>query len=68
VENQDNQWVEYLKTDKQVPRAVKAKEIIDVHKELKAKYPGVPIPNADRIVKTVSTKQQGAIKQEGKAY
>lgn len=58
---QDNQWQHFLETGETVPKAVKAKEIIDMDKQLRAKYPGVPIPSADRIVGTISVKQQRGV-------
>lgn len=64
MDDQKNQWVEYLKSGKEVPKAVKPKEIIDIHQKLVAKYPGVPLPNPNRIIRTVSHKQQSAIKGE----
>ena len=66
MNNQDNEWQAFLETGKEVPKAIKPKEIIDFQKALKAKYPKVPMPNANRIVKMVSAKQQRAItRQEG---
>jgi hypothetical protein len=59
---QDNQWLDYLETGRDVPRAVKPKQIIDVEKQLKAKYPGVPMPTPGRIIRPViSPKQERAI-------
>jgi len=62
--NKSNQFVEFLETGKDIGNAVKAKEIIDVRKALRAKYPNVPIPSADRIVRKISIKQQRGIKRE----
>ena len=61
MENQDNQWQAFLETGKQPAKAVNSKQIVDVHQKLKAKYPGTPIPNPNRIIRTVSPKQQNAV-------
>ena len=63
IMDQDNQWQAFLETGKDVPKAVTPRESRDVHKELKAKYPGVPMP---KPVRAISTTQQRAIThQEG---
>lgn len=63
--NNDSEWQAFLDTGKQVIKAVNSKEIIDVHQKLKSKYPGTPMPNPNRIIKTVSSKQQRAIREQG---
>ena len=62
--NKDNQFVDFLEQGKDVPRAVKPKEIIDVRAALKAKYPGTLMPDPNRIIRTVSSKQQRGIRKE----
>jgi len=62
--NKGNQFVDFLEQGKDVPKAVKSKEIVDIRKELKSKYPGVPMPDPNRIIRTVSSKQQRGIKRE----
>lgn len=59
--NQDNQWQAFLETGRQPVKAIKPKEIIDVHKQLKAKYSNIPMPTPGRIIRTVSSKQRGAV-------
>lgn len=59
--NKDNQWIKYLEQGKQPEKAIKPKQIIDVRKALKAKYPNTPMPSPNRIIRTVAPKQQRAI-------
>lgn len=61
MDNQNNQWQDFLETGTDVTKAVNRKQIIDVDKDLRAKYPNIPIPSADRIVRTISVKQQRGI-------
>jgi len=66
MNNQDNEWQAFLETGKEVPKAIKPKEIVDFKKALKTKYTGTPMPNPDRIIRVVSAKQQRGIRiQQG---
>jgi len=58
IMDQDNEWQTFLETGKDVPKAVKPREVTDVHEQLKAKYPGMPIPSP---VSEISPRQQRAI-------
>jgi len=62
--NENNQFVEFLEQGKDVLTAVKPKEIIDVRQKLQSKYPGTPFPNPNRIIRTVSLKQQRGIRKD----
>jgi len=61
IMDQDNEWQTFLETGKDVPKAVKPREVTDVHEQLKAKYPGMPMP---KPVRAISTTQQRAIRHE----
>jgi hypothetical protein len=62
--NEDNEFLKFLETGKDVSNAVKPRKAVDTQGLLRAKYPDKRIPNANRIVKRISDKQRKAIKHQ----
>lgn len=60
--NQDNEFLSFLEQGKDVGKAIKEKQVVDIQKALRAKYPGRPIPTHRRL-RTVSEKQRTAIQR-----